>query len=365
MPGFEDAATAPVYHPRFVEQIRGASVLRFMDWRLTNDSELAHWQDRATPERSQATPRGASFETMIDIANHVNADPWFCIPHLADDEFVEKLAMLARERLVPGRVVYVEYSNEVWNGIFAQANYVMDQGCKAGLDRLPPNEGTCADDGARMWAGVKWTAQRAAQIFVIFERVFGGSDRLVRVLGGQAAGAARNSVLLEAFNDAAFNPHGVRADALAIAPYFGGVVAERFHAKPPSSLPVDTIIKLAEATIPSEVRDSTRENKRIADYFGLRLVAYEGGQHLVGEGDDKLTEAIIAANRDPRMAALYQKMFDAWYAESGRELMVLFNSAEQPGQHGSWGLLESPEQPIERAPKYRAFRERLTALGQH
>ena len=56
-------------------------------------------------------------------------------------------------------------------------------------------------------------------------------------------------------------------------------------------------------------------------------------------------------------------LFDAWYAESGRDLLVLFNSAEVPSKYGSWGLLESQEQPTERAPKYRAFRDRLTALS--
>jgi hypothetical protein len=55
-------------------------------------------------------------------------------------------------------------------------------------------------------------------------------------------------------------------------------------------------------------------------------------------------------------------MFDAWYAESGRDLLVLFNSADMPSKYGSWGLLESQEQLPEQAPKYRAFREQLVRL---
>jgi hypothetical protein len=63
------------------------------------------------------------------------------------------------------------------------------------------------------------------------------------------------------------------------------------------------------------------------------------------------------------MGQLYEKMFDTWYAESGRELLMLFNSAEMPSKYGSWGLLEFQEQLPERAPKYRAYRDELVKLA--
>jgi hypothetical protein len=63
------------------------------------------------------------------------------------------------------------------------------------------------------------------------------------------------------------------------------------------------------------------------------------------------------------MTQLYEKMFDAWYSASGRDLLVLFNSAEMPSKYGSWGLLENQEQLPERAPKYRAFRDQLVKLA--
>lgn len=52
-------------------------------------------------------------EAMLDLANRLDADPWFCIPHLADDDFVRRFAELVKQRLEPERSVYVEYSNEV------------------------------------------------------------------------------------------------------------------------------------------------------------------------------------------------------------------------------------------------------------
>lgn len=367
MPGFEQTYAQQVFHPRFLEQVRGASVLRFMDWQHTNNATLAHWKDRATPQMSQATWRGAAIETMIDLASRVEADPWLCVPHMADDDFIEQMAKLVRDKLPPGRVAYIEYSNEVWNGIFSQYKYASEQGCKAGLSNMEPYAGPCDDDGAKMWAGTRWTAKRAAKVFEIFERVFGGTDRIVRVLAGQSGWVERNEVMLKAFDDPAINPKRVKADALAIAPYFGGVANDLAGKQGPAGLSVETILQKVEASIGEQVRDATRQNKALADRFGLRLVAYEGGQHLVATGElmnnESLTEKLIAANRHPRMAELYAKMFDAWYGESGRDLLVLFNTAELPSKYGSWGLLESQEQPPEHAPKYRAYRDQLVKLS--
>jgi hypothetical protein len=368
MPGFEKTYATQVFHPRFLEQVRGASVIRFMEWQGTSSSRLMHWKDRATPEMSQATWRGAALETILELTNRLDADPWLCVPHAADDNFVEQMAKLVKAKLKPGRLVYIEYSNELWNGIFSQYEYAAEQGCKAGLNRLKPYKGPCNDDGVRLWAGTKFTAKRAARIFEIFEKVFGGTDRLVRVLAGQAGWLYRNEVLLDAFENPAVNPKRVRADAFAIAPYFGTSVADDIaKARKASTISVDEILKRLEGTIDQQVRVTTKEHKALADRHGLRLVAYEGGQHLVANGEymnnEALTAKLIAANRDPRMGRLYEKMFDAWYAESGRELLVLFNSAETPSKFGSWGLLESQEQLPERAPKYKAFREQLVKLA--
>lgn len=367
LPGFEQTYATQVFHPRFIEQVKGASVLRFMDWERTNNSELAHWKDRATPQMSQATWRGASIETMIDLANKVGADPWLCVPHLADDDFIEQMAKLVKQRLEPGRVVYVEYSNEVWNGIFSQHKYAMEQGCKAGLNKVGSYKGSCDDDGARMWAGTKFTAKRAAKVFDTFERVFGGTDRIVRVLAGQSGFVELNDVLLKSFSDPAINPKGVKADALAVAPYFGAVANDLAEKQGATNLTVEMILSQMDSNIEESVRQSTRQNKAVADKYGLRLVAYEGGQHLVATGElmnnDALTQKLIAANRNPRMGQLYEKMFDAWYSQSGRDLLVLFNSAEMPSKYGSWGLLENQEQLPERAPKFRAFRDQLVKLS--
>jgi hypothetical protein len=115
------------------------------------------------------------------------------------------------------------------------------------------------------------------------------------------------------------------------------------------------------------VRDSTIENKKVADSHGVHLVGYEGGQHLVAyggaENNQALVDKLIAANRDPRMRSIYSKLLDAWYTNSDNGLLMLFDYIEAPSKFGSWGLLESQEQRMETAPKYQAFYDRLQRLA--
>jgi hypothetical protein len=92
----------------------------------------------------------------IEFRGGVKVDPWFCMPHLADDDFVRQFAVLVKERLDPSLKVYVEYSNEVWNGQFKQAHHAMEQGKKLGLSEKDAQAG---------WA---YTAVRSMEIFAIW-----------------------------------------------------------------------------------------------------------------------------------------------------------------------------------------------------
>ena len=43
-------------------------------------------------------------------------------------DYVREFARLVKGKLDPERRVYVEYSNEVWNGQFQQSKYATEQG---------------------------------------------------------------------------------------------------------------------------------------------------------------------------------------------------------------------------------------------
>lgn len=52
---------------------------------------------------------------MVNFSNRIGADPYFNIPLMANDDFVERFARYVYENLDPNLVASVELSNEVWN----------------------------------------------------------------------------------------------------------------------------------------------------------------------------------------------------------------------------------------------------------
>jgi hypothetical protein len=369
LPGFEQRYTQQVFHPTFLGRMNGIGAVRFMDWGATNGHKYSRWSERTRPSQTQGGERGVAYEYMIDLANRLDADPWICVPHRADDGYVEALAQLIKTRLKADRKVYIEYSNELWNGIFAQTQWASEQGCKAGLNKLGKYAGGCDEDGPRYWAGIKWNARRTGEIVSIFDRVFASEKaRVVRVIAGHAHNEHMNDVLLGALEDKAINRSGTRADVLAIAPYLGGGIASDLTEQGKTgSVGVPELLDKLETLLKSDVAEATRNNYKIAQQHGVRLTAYEGGQHLVAPGESQnngaFVDKLIAANRNPRMRSIYTRMLDGWYENSGQGLMVLFNYAEPPSKYGAWGLLESQEQELSQAPKYQAFFDRLQRLS--
>lgn len=369
LPGFEQRYAQQVFHPMFLSRLAGIGAVRFMDWGATNGHANSRWSERTRPSTPQGGERGVAYEYMIDLANRLDTDAWLCVPHKADDAYVEALAQLVKARLSPKHKAYIEYSNELWNGIFSQTRWAAEQGCKAGLNKLGQYSGSCEDDGARYWAGIKWNARRTGEIIAIFDRVFGADKgRIVRVIAGHAHNEHMNEVLVSALEDKAINRSGTRADVLSIAPYLGGSLASDLAEQgKAASISVSDLLDKLEGLVRSDVAEATRNNYKIAQRHGLRLNAYEGGQHLVAYGEASANGAfvdkLIAANRNPRMRSIYTRMLDAWYENSGQGLMMLFNFAETPNKYGAWGLLEGQEQQLSQAPKYQAFFDRLQRLS--
>src|SRR5690606_33694640 len=96
----------------------------------------------------------------------------------------------------------------------------------------------------------------------------------------------------------------------------------------------------------------------VDEYEIPQLLAYEGGQHLVGVNSDNNDTAIgnlfEAANRDRRMYDAYMLYFDAW-KQIGGDLFATFASTDSYKQSGSWGWKEHPSQTRQQAPKYDAI----------
>jgi hypothetical protein len=348
-PGQSGTLADGPFHPEFIASLAPYRNLRFLNWMNANNSPLASWSGRTTPHSyTQNLPNGGAHEYIIALTNQTRKDPWICLPHAADDDYVRRTARLFRDTLDPALELYVEYSNETWNTMFTQTAYVQDQGEAMGLS-----------PGDRWRAGQLFTSRRSGEIFNIFEQEYGPEQRqrFVAVLATMAAGIESiTRTRADAISDTSVNPSGSQPDALAIAPYFGVNYT-------PADLTISrpTANELATTVSQQEINRSvewTRGHRALADGRGWRLICYEGGQHFTGiwgaENDDELTGVLHAANRDPEMQNRYSEYLVALERE-GVDLFVNYSHLRAWTKWGSWSVLEHQRQPAAEAPKWRAI----------
>ncbi|QVL32779.1 hypothetical protein KIH39_02335 [Telmatocola sphagniphila] len=334
------------FDPAFLKHLDGYKVLRMMDWGKTNDSEVVEWKDRAKMTEFQGTNKGVALEYQIQLANTLKVEPWFCIPHLASDDYVAQFAKLVKEKLSPALKFHVEYSNETWNGQFAQAKYCQQQGLKLGLSKNAYE------------AQLRYSSQRSVEIFKIIEKEFGGHDRFVRIIATHAANSWGGATTLD------WQKAYTQADAVAIAPYFGNRLGSPKMVKEVLAGGLDKVFEELKVDL-ADNKKKNEEYAQIASKRKLELMTYEGGQHLTGiegqQDNEELTKLFIAANRDPRMKELYLIDLNNW-KEIGGGVYCMFASMGRYTKWGSWGLLENSVQDVKTAPKYQAVQEFMKSL---
>lgn len=110
-PGFENIYNRVVFHPMFLSKIQPYGTLRFMEWGATNVQTNEEWVDRTQVSFRTFSMNGVPFEYMIKLCNIMGKNMWVNVPHLASDDFIQKLATLIKTTLRPDLKVYVEYSN--------------------------------------------------------------------------------------------------------------------------------------------------------------------------------------------------------------------------------------------------------------
>lgn len=379
------------FHPEFLADIASSKVLRFMDWMETNrPAEFSPEDDVAPPvrevvewpKRDAASYHPVPLELIVELSNTLKADPWITIPHEASDAFVTAVATLFREKLDPALRVHVEYSNEVWNGMFGQAVYANRKGC----ERFSKDSRECDEDGDGQlcepgpWTrsmercvayGRRFHAHRTAAVLRIFRTVFGAEarQRVVGVVAWQT-GSLMDSGAELLREDVGGERLAQLVDVFAVAPYFGGGIdempsAERFFervSKETFGAPAGTFRILAESPDGKEagtyfyMASDARRLRENEDFRHLRLVAYEGGQHLFSFASGQGPK-IRALNSDPRMKELYLQYLNAFAELTGDSLFVHYSSPGAWWQHGAFGSKEWQGQPVSEAPKHAALEQ--------
>ena len=333
-----------IFRAAYVDQLAPYGVLRFMDWQRTNSTA-------GDPERrftcgsrvrngyySQGTSRGASVESMVDLANAVDADPWFTIPHEATSTWIRCHARVVAQRLDPGLTPRYEFSNETWNPTFIAFHDLTDAARAAGLG------------GSDAFLGLQiMHARRHAAAMRVVAGVMDAADRpFVRVMAGQAANAW---VLEQRLGHAG---GAASTDEIAIAPYLGIPGANPFDAAEAAEIatwtPAQVLVALSRAQ-EEEVEPWIADHVALARTEGKRLVAYEAGQHLAGDpGNDLLTDLFVRVNRSGGIGSAYRSYLQRWDELTDGALLVHFTDVGPYTRFGSWGALEFPEQAG--SPKY-------------
>lgn len=364
-------ARGAIFNPAWTARIGQFRALRFMDWAETNDATLSDWANRPLPNHYTYAP-GVPVEVMIQLANELEKDAWFNIPHLADDAFVHAFAELVRGQLDPSLKAYVEFSNEVWNWQFEQAHWANEQA----LARW---------DEKDKW--MQFYGLRAAEVARIWSEVFAGAeDRLVNVISSQTGWLGLETEVLDApLAGAEGLPAPATAfDAYAITGYFGGVLGleergpmvrawidestKKATGKAQAEglsgqAATDFIAKhrfdyastlagreLMDGAVGGNPADTLSDllgrvwpyHAQVARTQGLDLIMYEGGSHVVGIGpqveDAELTAFFHHFNYSPEMGALYETLLAGWKAVGG-QLFNAYSDVYAPTKWGSWGAL--------------------------
>lgn len=365
--------------------------LRFMDWLQTNNSVNSSWSARKLPSYYTMTgpsgdavgisgrpvsagslrrPSGMALEYCIAAANTLKTDAWVNVPHLADDDYIERMALLVRDTLDPRLKVYVEFSNEIWNWQFQQAQWMIRSRRAAELVaavdpaqkvwKTAPTEwvGAGATEAVKVGEGDRHPERIGAlfrRCFAIWERVFAGEHRarLVRVCAVQAGwfDTARRTLRWVAENGG--------CDLLSPAHYFGPnrAVYTKWEAAG-AALTAEDVLEDMLAVI-AEQDAKVAQLAGLAREFGVGLAAYEAGQHIQSrnQAETPYLPALGAAQKHPRMKAAYARHLEQW-ANNGGGLWCAFSSVGKQGRRwGSWGHLERYGQDPAEMPKFQALLE--------
>jgi hypothetical protein len=131
----------------------------------------------------EGIPLGMAFETQVDLANKLGplVQPWFCLPHGADDDYATACLTYIRDNLDPTITFCFELSNEVWNiaaGFIQSQNYA-----EKGKLRWP----AATDSFDAMYS---YYGYRVRAVMAIAATVFSGQmHRIIRIMGEHATDA--------------------------------------------------------------------------------------------------------------------------------------------------------------------------------
>ncbi len=361
LPGLFNTYKTEPFNPAFIDLVDDFSVIRLMiplvandnlynlDWngrRLITDEQYSGYEG----DSKDAFPP----ELISTLANETGKDVWVTIPAAAQDSYVTGLFTHLQATLNSNSRVYLEYSNENWNGIFEQYHYIQQEGLK-----IWPSV------SARQ-AGINYHVRRSVEIAALAEAVF-DPTRLIKVLGSQFGSTGTyTDDLLEAYSDPTVNTLiGTSAGTfkhLAVALYYGVNPTVLTNLGCAAAITSSQILDLTEQNFagpfvdpPScpgywaavgnrgSIADALPAQISAATSHGLTLITYEGGPAHISQPGDSATlfPKMVAATDDPRMRDINTAMLNLWNNLNPGELYTYFVIMAEPTTFGCWGAMSN------------------------
>lgn len=382
LPGHEATYTTAPYYPTATTRMAAVAragqrtVFRAMNWRRTNGDKPTSplnettWDRRSTlTKHTQGSSFGVAWEHCARIANAISGDLWVCIPHQATNGYVRSLAQLLLGELSSTASLWVEPTNEQWNGDFDQKAHFETLGNTTGFT------GTAAVKGRKQYC------KSAVEWFEIFQTEWGeaNSGRLRFVLGTQASSTTVTDNLMDYVEEVTLdsipmNPNVTRIHACALAPYFGlhTSTGDRF-----GDDGVDEGWYLTDtaaagvARIPATYRPLAYTNmtNQIASlavyaaiaskpYTGIIPVCYEAGPNVISSGansgNSNLTTFLQGVLDHDSMGTVCRDYINNWWALGGK-LMCWFDLCGARTGTNAYGALQHIDNTYSDDPIYAAL----------
>lgn len=365
-PKHETTYSTQPFNPLYLEKLANFAALRFMDWGSTNnwgvenswesddepnDTILVPWAQRSKMSYyTWAHNKGVPYEMMCQLANTMNKDMWVCVPHNASNEYIKEMASLIKSKLNPQLNVYAEYSNEIWNWMFGQTQWL--------------NTFFCEARGISWPEGIVDNIQRNLDIWNdVFQEQ---RTRLVLVAGGQTGWQDVTNRIVNKLEKGSF-------DALNITGYFGlSEEADQALDQLGAKASTTDVAQWVRKNMHDEAITYIQNQYQLAKKLNVPIVFYEAGQHITPHpfgAEPTYAKALLDLQRDTAMYNLYNewfKLIENVIAKGEESLYMNFSFVgSRSARYGSWGILETLDQDtsVIFAPKYQSITEKIYQCG--
>lgn len=341
MPGHVATYQTQPFNPDWLKWVTQFKAVRFMDWGRTNNwgqvdpwtpappGQTVDWSQRSRPSYYTFThSKGVPYEYMVKLMNDYDLDGWVCVPHNASNDYIQRMAEFFRDNLEPERQLVVEFSNEIWNWIFGQTDWLY-------------NTYNC-DVGTNYWP--ECLVPAISYCMNIWTQVFSGQlHRITRTVGMFTS-------WLDVSKRIATNLSPNLFDAVSPTYYFG--ISHESDSLLDNLGASATVPYLAQRVRLDRAAHEWVWIKQIVDSIAIplnkKVYFYEGGQHItpIPFGvPSTYDQVLLDIQRDTAMYNLYVENYEYLKSiHSGPYPWLLMNFslvAPLSAQYGSWGLLET------------------------